>query len=33
MVVVNQKNGTSVTDTTKVGFFRDPKGRLNGGRP
>jgi len=33
MVVVNQKNGTNVTDTTKVGFAGDPKGRLSWRRP
>jgi hypothetical protein len=33
MVVVNQKNGTSITDTTNVGFTGDPKGRLSRGRP
>ncbi len=31
MVVVNQKNGTRVTGTTKVGFAGDPKGRQSGG--
>jgi Ni,Fe-hydrogenase III large subunit len=33
MVVVNRKNGTGVTDTTKVDFVSDPEGRWSRGRP